>query len=29
MREASRLGLSAPVNQALTALVKTMEYHYK
>ena len=29
VREAKRLGLSAPVNQALTALVEAMEYHYK
>ncbi len=29
VREAKRLGLQAPVNFALTALVRTMEYHYK
>lgn len=29
VREASRLGLSVPVNQTLTALIKTMQYHYK
>ena len=28
VREASRLGLSAPVNQALAALLETMEAHY-
>ncbi|MGD2186841.1 MAG: 2-dehydropantoate 2-reductase [Desulfobacterales bacterium] len=26
--EAERMGISAPVNRTLTALVKTMEYHY-
>jgi 2-dehydropantoate 2-reductase len=29
VREARRLGLKAPVNFALTALVQTLEYHYK
>ena len=29
VREAKRLGLKAPVNFALTALVQTLEYHYK
>ena len=29
VREAKRLGLAAPVNFALTALVQTLEYHYK
>jgi 2-dehydropantoate 2-reductase len=29
VREASRMGLAAPVNQTLTALVRTMEHHYK
>ena len=29
VREAKRLGLQAPVNFALTALVRTLEYHYK
>jgi 2-dehydropantoate 2-reductase len=29
VREAKRLGLPAPVNFALTALVQTLEYHYK
>jgi 2-dehydropantoate 2-reductase len=29
VREASLMGLAAPVNQTLTALVQTMEYHYK
>jgi 2-dehydropantoate 2-reductase len=28
VREASRMGLTAPVNQTLTALVETMEAHY-
>ena len=28
VREAKRLGLEAPVNFALTALVQTLEYHY-
>ena len=28
VREAGRMGLAAPVNQTLTALVETMEYHY-
>ena len=28
VREAKRLGLQAPVNFALTALVQTLEYHY-
>jgi 2-dehydropantoate 2-reductase len=28
VREASRIGLSAPVNQTLSALVETMETHY-
>ena len=29
VREAKRLGLEAPVNFALTALIQTLEYHYK
>ena len=29
VREAHRLGLSVPVNQALTTLVETMEAHYR
>jgi 2-dehydropantoate 2-reductase len=29
VREAKRLGLKAPVNFALTALVETFQYHYK
>jgi len=29
VREAKRLGLEAPVNETLTALVQTLEYHYK
>jgi 2-dehydropantoate 2-reductase len=29
VREAKRLGLPAPVNFALTALVQTLEYHYR
>jgi 2-dehydropantoate 2-reductase len=29
VRETKRLGLKAPVNFALTALVETLEYHYK
>jgi 2-dehydropantoate 2-reductase len=29
VREASRMGLAAPVNQTLTTLVETMEAHYK
>ena len=29
VREAKRLGLSTPVNFALTALVETLQYHYK
>lgn len=29
VREASLMGIAAPVNQTLTALVQTMEYHYK
>lgn len=29
VREAKKLGLAAPVNLALTALVKTLEYHYR
>jgi 2-dehydropantoate 2-reductase len=29
VREAKRLGLEAPVNLALTALIQTLEYHYK
>jgi 2-dehydropantoate 2-reductase len=28
VREAGRLGVAAPVNQTLTALIKTLEYHY-
>lgn len=28
VREAGRMGLAAPVNRTLTALVETMEYHY-
>jgi len=29
VREAKRLGLAAPVNFTLTALIQTLEYHYK
>jgi 2-dehydropantoate 2-reductase len=29
VREAKKLGLKAPVNETLTALVETMQYHYK
>jgi 2-dehydropantoate 2-reductase len=29
VREAERLGIAAPVNQTLTALVQTLEEHYK
>ena len=29
VREAKRLGVPAPVNETLTALVQTLEYHYK
>ena len=29
VREANRLGLKAPVNETLTALIQTLEYHYK
>jgi 2-dehydropantoate 2-reductase len=29
VREAKRLGLKAPVNETLTALIQTLEYHYK
>jgi 2-dehydropantoate 2-reductase len=29
VREAKKLGLAAPVNFALTALVQTLEYHFK
>ncbi len=29
VREAKRLGLKAPVNETLTALVETLQYHYK
>ena len=29
VREALRIGLAAPVNRTLTALVKTVEAHYK
>lgn len=29
IREAGRLGLSVPVNQTITALIKTLQYHYK
>lgn len=29
VREANRLGLKAPVNQTLTALIETLQYHYK
>jgi 2-dehydropantoate 2-reductase len=29
VREAKKLGLSAPVNFTLTALIQTLEYHYK
>ncbi len=29
VREAKRLGIQAPVNETLTALVQTLEYHYK
>jgi len=29
VREAKRLGMQAPVNETLTALIQTLEYHYK
>ena len=29
VREAKRLGLKAPVNETLTALIETLEYHYR
>lgn len=29
VQEARRLGLKAPVNETLTALIQTLEYHYK
>jgi 2-dehydropantoate 2-reductase len=29
VRQAKRLGLKAPVNETLTALIQTLEYHYK
>jgi 2-dehydropantoate 2-reductase len=29
VREARRLGIPAPVNETLTALIQTLEYHYK
>jgi 2-dehydropantoate 2-reductase len=29
VREAGRLGMPAPVNETLTALIQTLEYHYK
>ena len=29
VREAKRLGLQAPVNETLTALIQTLEYHYQ
>ena len=29
VREAKKLGLKAPVNETLTALVETLQYHYK
>jgi 2-dehydropantoate 2-reductase len=29
VKEARRLGMQAPVNETLTALVQTLEYHYK
>jgi len=29
VREANRLGLKAPVNETLTALIQTLEYHYE
>ncbi len=29
VREAGRLGLKAPVNQTLTALIETLQHHYK
>jgi 2-dehydropantoate 2-reductase len=29
VREAERLGINVPVNRTLTALVETMEAHYK
>jgi 2-dehydropantoate 2-reductase len=29
VREAKKLGIGAPVNFALTALVQTLEYHYR
>jgi len=29
VREAQKLGINVPVNQALTALVETMQVHYE
>jgi 2-dehydropantoate 2-reductase len=29
VREAKKLGLKVPVNETLTALVETLQYHYK
>jgi ketopantoate reductase len=29
VREADRMGLAVPVNRTLTALVQTMEAHYR
>ena len=29
VRQAKRLGMQAPVNQTLTALIQTLEYHYQ
>jgi 2-dehydropantoate 2-reductase len=29
VRQAKRLGLQAPVNETLTALIQTLEYHYQ
>jgi 2-dehydropantoate 2-reductase len=29
VQKASRLGLKAPVNQTLTALIETMQAHYR
>ena len=29
VQEAKKLGLNTPVNETLTALIETMQYHYK
>jgi 2-dehydropantoate 2-reductase len=29
VRQAKRLGMQAPVNETLTALVETLQYHYR